>query len=707
MSLSIRLKLLTIVALLLLPIALLAFLFVEQSRKDILFARKEVAGTAYLGALWSDFTALQRAASEGVSMPPLGRVQEAAATHDDTLGTGELSRKYLALRRSITTAKGREDDAITALKQLVAKAGDGSNLILDPDLDSYYVMDLVLMKLPDVADRASGLFDTVAAQTKMAELPESERLKLFAGIGGLTGASEAATASLASAVAASADGSVAKALSAQGQKLTRDVAAYVAALQSAAEALADPARRAALDLAPLSSAHGAVQAATDGYWRAAATDLNRLLATRIDGFQARLWTMLGIAGAIVLLAFGVSAYFSRSIIVSIRRLDANIHRIADDDGDARVEGQEARDEIGQIARAVDYLQRRTVEKLEAASAQRAEQRRIADAERVRAEAERAEAQRQQALVVQNLADGLSRLSGGDLAFRIATPFAPDYEQLRADFNLAMDNLARALGTVAEGMSAVRNDTGEISGAADDLSRRTEQQAASLEETAAALDQITATVKKTAEGAAHARDAVEAARRDAEDGTRVVGEAVGAMSDMARFAQQISQIIGVIDEIAFQTNLLALNAGVEAARAGDAGKGFAVVATEVRALAQRSAEAAREIKGLISASTAQVGRGVDLVGETGKVLERIAGRIVEVAHTVREIAASAHEQATGLAEVNNAVNQMDQVTQQNAAMVEESTAASRSLSQRAADVAALMARFTFADKARPPQQRRAA
>ena len=200
------------------------------------------------------------------------------------------------------------------------------------------------------------------------------------------------------------------------------------------------------------------------------------------------------------------------------------------------------------------------------------------------------------------------------------------------------------------------------------------------------------MRKTAEGAKEARDAVGSARADAERSGVVVRDAVAAMSEIESSAQQISQIIGVIDEIAFQTNLLALNAGVEAARAGDAGRGFAVVASEVRALAQRSADAAKEIKALISASSQQVERGVDLVGETGKVLERIVTQVTQINGVVTEIAASAEEQSTGLQEVNTAVNQMDQVTQQNAAMVEEATAASHALTQEADTLSRLIARF---------------
>ena len=239
---------------------------------------------------------------------------------------------------------------------------------------------------------------------------------------------------------------------------------------------------------------------------------------------------------------------------------------------------------------------------------------------------------------------------------------------------------------------MRSGSDEIADASDSLARRTEQQAASLEETAAALEEITATVRRTAEGASHARSVVAGAKTDAETGGEVVGRAIVAMNAIATSSRAITQIIGVIDEIAFQTNLLALNAGVEAARAGDAGRGFAVVAQEVRALAQRSAEAAKEIKGLISASTRQVGEGVDLVGQTGEALGRIVGQVAEINTVVTDIAASAQEQASGLQQINVAIAQMDQVTQQNAAMVEESTAASHALAREAGDLDRLMGRF---------------
>jgi methyl-accepting chemotaxis protein len=313
----------------------------------------------------------------------------------------------------------------------------------------------------------------------------------------------------------------------------------------------------------------------------------------------------------------------------------------------------------------------------------------------------------QEAMAESLATGLQKLSQGDLSHRISIAFPPQYESLRSDFNNAMDELSATLGAVSEASGGVHTGASEISQASNDLSRRTEQQAASLEETAAAMDEITTTVREAAASAARANKAVIQARQEAEHSGTVVSRAIDAMGGIERSSTEISEIISVIDGIAFQTNLLALNAGVEAARAGDAGKGFAVVASEVRALAQRSADAAKDVKARITASSQQVDAGVSLVSETGAALQRIITSIGEIDGLVAGIATSAEQQASGLQQVNSAVAEMDGVTQQNAAMVEQATAASRSLAAEADALAAQIGRFTLGGHAAPRQHPQAA
>lgn len=320
----------------------------------------------------------------------------------------------------------------------------------------------------------------------------------------------------------------------------------------------------------------------------------------------------------------------------------------------------------------------------------------AEDERARNEQDREALAARQNQVVDALGNGLRQLTEGKLTCRISDPFPEEYEQLRSDFNVAMGKLQDALKGISVNANAVRSGAAELAGGSDDLSRRTEQQAASLEETAAALNEITTTVGKTADSSKQASATVTTARSEAEHSGEIVRQAVTAMQQIEASSRKVSQIIGVIDEIAFQTNLLALNAGVEAARAGDAGRGFAVVASEVRALAQRSAEAAKEIKGLISTSSHQVETGAKLVSETGDALNRIVMRVNEISDLVRHIASGAEEQATSLSEINKAIAQMDEGTQQNAAMVEESTAAVHALSAEADTMASLMSNFDIGD-----------
>jgi methyl-accepting chemotaxis protein len=316
----------------------------------------------------------------------------------------------------------------------------------------------------------------------------------------------------------------------------------------------------------------------------------------------------------------------------------------------------------------------------------------AEARQAEAEAQRQALELAQHGVVEALRAALARLSEGDLTAVITAEFSPQYEQLRKDYNIAMGNLQQAMRSVVENAIAIRAEAGEITTAADDLSRRTEQQAAALEQTAAALNQLTASVKSAADVAGQANQMVTTAKADAETSGKVVRDAILAMGEIEDSSVKISRITSVIDEIAFQTNLLALNAGVEAARAGEAGRGFAVVASEVRALAQRSSDAAKEIAGLISSSSTHVKRGVGLVGQAGDALGGIEKSVADIHNFVAEIAVSARQQSSGLAEINIAVTKLDQVTQQNAAMFEQTTAASHSLTQEAETLSATVAQF---------------
>ncbi|GLK49264.1 chemoreceptor McpA [Brevundimonas intermedia] len=406
-------------------------------------------------------------------------------------------------------------------------------------------------------------------------------------------------------------------------------------------------------------------------------------------FRLSLIAMGVISLLAILTLISATRFVLTGVTAPLDALTRTMRRLAAGEQQIDIPAVGRRDELGEMAAALIVFR-------DAAEAKRKADADLVDA-RAAAERERQAAgevveREQQALVVRSFGVGLSKLADGELTYRVTCDLPPEYAQLRDDFNRAMDQLQQVIGVVLGNVAGLRSGAGEITQASDDLARRTEQQAASLEETAAALDQITVNVNKTASGARQASDVVQAAKGDAETSGVIVRDAVQAMQAIEGSSNEISQIIGVIDEIAFQTNLLALNAGVEAARAGEAGRGFAVVASEVRALAQRSADAAKEIKTLISTSTSQVGAGVTLVGQTGEALQRIVDRVAEIDGLVSDIAASAQDQAIGLAQVNTAVNQMDQVTQQNAAMVEQSTAASHALSQEAESLQVSVSQF---------------
>ncbi len=416
----------------------------------------------------------------------------------------------------------------------------------------------------------------------------------------------------------------------------------------------------------------------------------RLAAMSHETRNTILVTLFGLIAGFGLVMAVAQLIIRRGVTGPLRALGGTMMRLMRGDLDVQVE-VDRRDEIGDMARSVAVFQenaRKTLSLEQEAAAMRARE----EAERARSEAEKAEAAAQQMFVVGELAQGLASLSNGDLTTQLTKPFAGVHEQLRQDFNMAVTRLGETTRAIAEAAQKISMVSTEITEATDNLSSRTEQQAASLEQSAAAINELTATLNRTATSSAEAHQVTLTARERAETSGTVMREAVVAMSAIEASTRQISDILGVIDEIAFQTNLLALNAGVEAARAGDAGRGFAVVATEVRALAQRSADAAKEIKTLIGKSDREVTTGVKLVSNTEQAMLGILAEVGTMSGLIAEIAEAAKEQATGLDQVNTAVGQMDQMTQQNAAMAEQTTAATRGLMGEAQRLAERVAQF---------------
>ena len=436
-------------------------------------------------------------------------------------------------------------------------------------------------------------------------------------------------------------------------------------------------------------------------FREAALKIKQDVTALTDAMQARLeaaqWNVmmaLLIGGAAAgVIASGLVWALSRAIVTPIVGMTKAMTQLAGGNHDIDVPALDRGDEVGDMAQAVAVFKDAAIEKrrLERDSEVA---RAAADRERLSNDELKAHEASQIEFAVDSLAKGLASLSNGDVAYRIEAPFAGTLDRLRTDFNEAVGKLQAALQSVGSNAAAINAGADEIRVAADNLARRTEQQAASVEQTAAALEEVTTTVKDAAKRAEDVGQRVERARAGAEKSGEVVRRAVSAMGEISKSSGEIINIISVIDDIAFQTNLLALNAGVEAARAGEAGKGFAVVAQEVRELAQRSANAAKEIKALITTSSDQVDSGVALVGETGKALEAIVGEVQEINEHIKAIVISTREQSTGLQEINVAVNTMDQGTQQNAAMVEQQTAASHSLASEAESLNSLLRQFNL-------------
>lgn len=399
---------------------------------------------------------------------------------------------------------------------------------------------------------------------------------------------------------------------------------------------------------------------------------------------------------LVIISLAIAVVFSRTITQPINDVVAKMKKLIGGDTSIELTHMDRKDEVGEMFQAVDVFRQAAIDKSrleeegEAARKETEEERRQNEKAKAKDEAKISN-------VIKILAHALGDLSAGNLNSEIITPFEGELDQIRVDFNNSVKKLNNTLTKINSVSIELRNNSNEIANTTVELSQRTEKQAASLEETSAALDEITATVRQTSDRAVEAALKAKEAHKDTEDSGKIVADAVSAMEGIEKASGDINSIINVIDEIAFQTNLLALNAGVEAARAGEAGKGFAVVAQEVRELAQRSANAAKEIKDLINNTSSEIGNGVSLVQRTGEALAKISKHVSEINVRIETISTGAQEQLAGIQEVNSAVNSMDQVTQQNAAMVEENTAVTHEISNEVAELTELISIFQVSEK----------
>jgi methyl-accepting chemotaxis protein len=421
--------------------------------------------------------------------------------------------------------------------------------------------------------------------------------------------------------------------------------------------------------------------------------------------SAAMWNLtlqLSLLLAAIALTVGMMLLVSWRVTDPLRTIQSAMQKLAGGDFDVVLPGLHRKDEIGDVANAVETFKVLAVEKARREADEVMQRQQAEAALQAKSAEERARAAEEQAQAMRALGVGLTKLSEGDLTCRLPEDFPETYMQIRDDFNTAMTGLHETIRAIAESTREVSNAAAEISTSTTDLSQRTEEQAASLEQTSASMEEISATVKKNAENAQHANSLTKGTWDVADRGGKVVSEAVSAMARIEESSGKISDIISVIDEIARQTNLLALNAAVEAARAGEAGRGFAVVASEVRSLAQRSSQAAKDIKDLITNSSGQVREGVDLVNRAGASLSEIVGSIKQVADIVSEIANASGEQASGLDQISKALHQMDEVTQQNSALVEENAATAKTLEDQQGAMTERVNLFRLSDQIDTPR-----
>jgi methyl-accepting chemotaxis protein len=641
-TLAIRHKLACIVTMLLVPIVLLAWLFVAQSRKDITFSAKESDGVHYLQAAWPLLVAATGIdAVPGETRPSGEALAVRAGELDEAMGSAEESR---AVGAALPALAGERRDAgvvglVAALRGLVTKVADGSNLTLDPDLDSYYLQNAVTVKLPDTVDQAAALLATVRSQRAEKTLSDDDKADLMVRLGGYVAASGDVVSNLGSAFQGNPDGTVKANLAAATDRFAAAAKAFHAAIDRVAREFRDDTRRAGFDLAPVVAAHADLHRASDALWLATAVDLDRLLDVRVAGFRWNLVLMLGISGIVVVLALAAAWAASRSIIKAIDRLDARIRHLGDQDLEAAIDLAEGRDEIAQVARAVAHFRDRTIERIAAANSDD-RRREMIEQERRAKGAVADEIRRSVGTIIATL---------GDLSGRIETQVAT------VSANAA--DTRRGLSGAIERLNTVTSDGSQVVSAVTEL--------------AASIGEIAAQTAQSVGASDHARDRAGAAA--------AVAERLGETS------RRIGEISGLIADIAAQTNLLALNATIEAARAGEAGRGFAVVASEVKALAGQTAKATGEIERQIAdiraasegvfASVGQIG---DAISSMSSFSTAVAGAVEEQNVATREITDSLHRTNGATRSAVEAINHLPR-------MAEDTDRAAANLSGLASDL----------------------
>jgi methyl-accepting chemotaxis protein len=626
--LSIRARLVGIAILFLVPIALQVYLFVDQSRKDITFSDKEVTGLVYLRSAWPVLHALAAAVNDP-ALQPAAKLQSApkldaaAQTYDGEMGSEAASRELAKALAAVgwpsqpVPAGDKADAAITAARALINKIGDASNLILDPDLDSYYVMDITLLRLPEAVDQARVLMTMAATMRAQKSLTDDEKAQVLIRAGQFAAAVDGIAASLDSAYKANADGKTRPALSTQAGVFAKAAADYLAAINATAVVLRGD-DRAKLDLANLKRLNDAVLDASSTFWGTAANELERLLTVRIDGFKAKLWSALAVTLVATLLALLFAWSLSRSIIRAIRSLVAGIGEMTGGDMSAPVPHADSRDEIGDVARAIGRFRDHTIGELTSANS-----------------AERAEAIRR---TQREALGGIAEEVRGSVA-TIATRLMQSAQVMRS-----------STSTVTTNANTTRD---RITTAVADLNTTT----INIKTVAAAVHELAGSIGEISSQTAQVTKVTD-------DATTLSAEAERRAEGLAANTKQIGDIAGLIASIADQTNLLALNATIEAARAGDAGRGFAVVAQEVKALATQTGKATEEIDRQVTAireASIQMVKAVhditQTIGNITGITTSIAGAIEQQNAATAQISENLERASSGTAQVTESVSEM--------------------------------------------------